>query len=289
MGWDSTTNQTLASASGHLGWLNGDQFTELLTSELYFNPYNILWGLQRTILSYLKANDELTGSNNYERMLREYDENGDGQIDYDETGKRGFWHVVLRLWADPLNVMGAEEFGFLKGWFQISRLIKYADEKWNSDKHDVMDQLVKTIAFTMAYYMSKSDMEYPDPFNNKMKWGKGKWPSLQYAMYLASATSIYGSEYPKISLESLYGYAFQYADKKYNDAKYTGSPWLSSDPKAIESYLRDVKQGGEKLDFLLYVPTGFGKISEEHLPNVEETDDAVKLFTAHFNGNKETW
>jgi len=101
------------------------------------------------------------------------------------------------------------------------------------------------------------------------------------------ATAItYGSRSPEnISLGSLYGAAFQYADKALNGGAYTGSTDLGS----IKKYFDDLSKGAKLLDFTLYVPTGYGSLEKVNIPNVKETDDPKKTWTAHFNGGREIW
>jgi hypothetical protein len=92
-----------------------------------------------------------------------------------------------------------------------------------------------------------------------------------------------------VSLYSLYGHAFQYADKTLNQSKYTGDPDIVSASDAIDRYLQGVREGEEPFDFVLFVPEGFGKLEGEKVPNVVETDDPQKMFTAKFDGGQETW
>jgi hypothetical protein len=96
--------------------------------------------------------------------------------------------------------------------------------------------------------------------------------------------------YPsKISLQSMYGLAFQYADKTLNNGTYTGSLGLQSDPNSIDEYVKAVKEGASRLAFTLYVPKGYGKMGNESIPNIAETEDPGKVYTSHFNGGKEIW
>jgi len=92
-----------------------------------------------------------------------------------------------------------------------------------------------------------------------------------------------------VSLYSLYGHAFQYADKTLNQSKYTGDPGLHTNPKAVDNYFEDIRNGAEQLDFILYVPHGFGVIKDWVIPNIRETDDPIKIFTAIFDGERESW
>jgi hypothetical protein len=103
--------------------------------------------------------------------------------------------------------------------------------------------------------------------------------------------AIYGSQSPKyINLGSLYGTAFQYADEVLNAGAYAGSiDQQISNPNSIDRYFEAVSKGADLLDFTLYVPVGYGSLEKIKIPNVEETDDAKKIWTAHFNGGREVW
>jgi len=43
------------------------------------------------------------------------------------------------------------------------------------------------------------------------------------------------------------------------------------------------------LDFIRYVPAGYGDVAGSPVPGIEETDDPNKLFTAVFRGGEEEW
>lgn len=51
-------------------------------------------------------------------------------------------------------------------------------------------------------------------------------------------------------------------------------------------YYDALTKGAPPLNFTLYVPTGYRELEGGPVPNVEETEDPQKLFTAHF---KEVW
>ena len=61
-GMDSATGNPLYSVEGHLGVVKNGTFSELMTTNMYYSRASVLWDMQKTILSYAKANDELTGS-----------------------------------------------------------------------------------------------------------------------------------------------------------------------------------------------------------------------------------
>jgi hypothetical protein len=93
----------------------------------------------------------------------------------------------------------------------------------------------------------------------------------------------------KVNPVSLYGFAFQYADKKFNGGKFTGRVGPASNSEAIQNYLENAGKNSSPLDFLLYVPKGYANLNANRIPNVEETDDPVKIFTAHFKSGDEVW
>jgi hypothetical protein len=144
-------------------------------------------------------------------------------------------------------------------------------------------------AVMIAYRMSQIDMEAPDPLFG-MTWGKGKWPSLQFARHIALGSAIFGMGYPMgMNIMSLYGAAFQYADRVYNGGRYTGDPSVIADTACLDSYLSDARSGKEQLPFVLYVPAGYGQCAGGPVPNVQETDDVEKMFSAAFAAGRETW
>jgi len=291
IGWDAVTEAPLASLKGHLGRVKGGEFSELMTAEFYRNPTKLLWDCQRMVLSYFEANDKLTGSNYRQEIMAAFDENGDGVIDYDEMGRKGFWQAMLRLGAYGMHVRGSEKYGFLRGSFLSgSQGIKYSNPLWNTAGHDFTKEYRAAAAATIAFRMSQVETESPDFLFPTMTWGKGKWPSVQFASYIGMAMSIYGMGFPmRVDLLSLYGHAFQYADKTLNGASYTGSRGPVSDLEAANRYIEAVSQGARPLSFVLYVPVGFGTMAGRSLPNVEETDDPGKVFTARFDNGQEVW
>ncbi len=291
VGWDRVEGAPLASLEGHLGRIEGKRFLELITSQFYYNPSKLLWDLQSTILNYAKANDSLTGSSYHQELLDNFDENGDGVIDYDEMGKKGVWHSMMRLGAIGGHLRATEKYGFLRGAFLArSQMLKYGNEQWNSLGHDFVKEFRLASAAAVAFRMSQVEMEGKDLLFPTITWGKGKWPSLQFASYVATAFAIYGLEFPlKVDLLSLYGQAFQYADKTLNGGGYTGSLGPESDLEAANHYIKAVAEGAAPLNFVLYVPGGYGNLAGSSVPNMEETEDPDKIFTAHFNNGQEVW
>jgi hypothetical protein len=291
VGWDVMMGAPLASLKGHLGRVEDGKFSEIMTSEFYYNPTKLLWDCQRTVLSYLEANDSLTGSTYREEVLAAFDQNGDGVIDYDEMGQKGFWHPMLRLISYGMHVVGTEKYGFLRGSFLMSALtLKYLNPQWNAEGHDFGKEYLVVPAAAAAFRMSQMQLESPDLFFPAMTWGKGKWPSVPLAGYVAVATVIYGPGFPmKVGSLSLYGCVFQYADKTLNGGTYTRSRGPMSDPEAANRYIEAISQGAKPLNFVFYVPVGFGTMIGRSVPNVEETADPKKVLTASFSDCQELW
>ena len=77
-----------------------------------------------------------------------------------------------------------------------------------------------------------------------MSLGKGMWPNWEFSTRKLLTGHVYGANSPcQVSLNSLYGMAFLYADKTCNYGRYSGSTdHLSSDPRAITAYFEAVSE-----------------------------------------------
>jgi hypothetical protein len=293
VGRDAWEGGHLASLQGHLGKVADGNFSELITSTLYFDHSKLLWDLQATVMAYTAANDALTGSNYRQEFLDEFDENGDGVIDYDEMGKKGGIDSQIYAAGHTVHLMGTDRYGVLRGSF-VSRAnsLKWASPDLNGNGHDFIKEFMDSSVALVGLTLSQMEMEGTDPFFPTMTWGKGKWPSLQAARFIATGSTIYGMGYPlTTTIASLYGLAFQYADKAFNGGKYTGPAEVTVDATspALSDYLQSVAAGGEPLPFLVYVPAGYGQLLGKPMPNIEETQDPNKVLTAAFNGGTEVW
>jgi hypothetical protein len=141
----------------------------------------------------------------------------------------------------------------------------------------------------VARGLSQAPSESQDPLFPGMIWGAGKWPSFQFAQQFSIETRLYGPPTGSIGPASLYGLAFQYADRTLNACAYADGAGSGAGADAIGRYTEAVSAGAAGLDFVLYVPSGFGTRGGEPVVNVEETDDPEKVFTARFNGGAEVW
>jgi len=291
VGRDLREGGSLASLQGRLGQLEGDAFSELLTSTLYFDFSKALWDLQPTVLAYAEANDSLTGSRYRRELLEAYDENGDGVIDYEEMGRKGHLIALLGATGYQFAAGAAEPYGFLRGTFQARAFhLKMCEPSYNRGGHDVLKEFGDTAACLMALRMSQTPEEHSDPFCPGLAWGKGNWPSLPLARQSFLSSVLYGTASPDfLDLFSLYAQAFQYADKTTNRGGYTGSLGPDSDWTAVERYAQAVAEGSSPLPFTVYVPPRLGRCGSRELPNVEETDDPARILTASFRGGEEVW
>jgi len=264
-----------------------------MTATMYYNPSCMLWDMQKTLLSYAEAHDSLTGSSLVEQFMDGFDENRDGIIDYDENGQKGFWTPGFSILSHGLDLQMTGDYGTLKGNFYVAAnfSLKHTDPRWNPQGHDFAREYMLVWIATRAYEMSKAETVSDDPFVPGMKWGKGMWPSWQLATRHLLSGFVYGGVSPdRVNPGSLYGTAFRYADKTQNNGAYTGSvDQAISDPHAVGAYLKAVSNGAEPLDFTLYVPAGFGSLAGVKIPNVEETDDPGRIFTARFARGREVW
>jgi hypothetical protein len=291
-GKDVVTGRPIVSVEGRIGTVDHSHFDEIVTKELYFDVFKFPWDMQQTFLNYLDANDHLEKRSERKKVfLANFDENGDGSINYEEFGKKGHTGLTIQ-WGAYSNLISATELlGHLKGAY-ITRAVglKCSEPKWNPRGHDLMREIFwGSIALT-AYRMSQSEKEFPDPFSPGLVWGKGKWPSFHLAGAGFLATNLYGSGYPaRASVGSLYGIAFVYADRSQNEGKYSGVLRARIRKGALEAYLADVAAGAKPLDFTVYFPNGFELLCGQPAPNVVITDDPVKLLTASFLGGKEIW
>jgi hypothetical protein len=139
--------------------------------------------------------------------------------------------------------------------------------------------------------VSEVDMEGQDPFMPHLVFGRGKWPSYQLASFLRTGTLIFGRDYPNsIDAFSLYGVVLRHADLTQNQGRYLGQIRREPDPEGVRKYRAAVEdEGAAPLDFVLYVPAGYGSVAGASVPGIEETNDPDKLFTAVFRGGEEEW
>jgi hypothetical protein len=240
------------------------------------------------MLGYATACDTLTGSTIYSEIMDCFDENYDGILDYDEKSG-GFETVQLCVMSYISDLKANQAYGILKGNFMGNAYFaKYGDSNNNLQGYDYIEGKILIVNLVEAFKMSQSNELTPDLFIHDMYYGRGNWPSWQTVKYLVTTGSVYGSQTVKdINLSSLYGSAFQYADKVQNYGSFTGSTdQNSSNPNSIQDYLYAVSMGANPLNFTLYVPKGYGSLEGVTISNVEETQNPEKLYTVKY---KEIW
>ncbi len=293
VGRDEWHGGELASLEGRLGRVADGVFTELLTDTMYYAMTKPLWDLQTTVFGYLDANDALTGSDYKATVLRTYDEDGDGVIDYSEKGKGTGGSFGPH--GGRLTALDIEPGELLRIRFHMAAVaLRGMKRQWNPDGHDYASHGEIAGALMLAWRLSQSPAESADPFFPSMTWGNGKWPSLQYALHRQLCTRIYGAGFPDQldGRSSPYGIAFRHADARWNGGEYSavepsGAP--TNGASAVADYHAAVTAGTGPLPFVFYVPRGYASAGNGRLPNVEETDDPALTFTASFDGGKEVW
>jgi hypothetical protein len=292
IGGDTQSKSPLASVQGRLGTVSNGVFQDLFTHNLYYDVYKFPWDMQKTALAYFAAVDQLTGSTLKKDFLAAFDEDRDGIVGYDDFGRKGFWNALLHQGGRLVSLMGGDQAEQLRGAFLHNcRMLKFSNPAWNQDRHDLYQELSLGACCWIAMLISELGLEAPDPFLPSLTWGKGKWPGFSMAAFAYTGMALYGPQFPyQILPESLYGIALCFADLTQNQGRYAGPVRSKPEPQAAQKYFADLKEGKRKpLDFVFYVPPGFGKVAGAAVPNVEETDQPEKLFTAVFAGGREIW
>jgi hypothetical protein len=291
-GKDRLTDSDILSVQGHLGIRKDGRFVDLVTKSMYYDAYKVPWDLQLTSFKYFEAVDKLTGSSLKKEFLEAFDENGDGVVGYEEFGRNGLITYALAAMGNMGSVIGSDKLGVHRGNFAyISTVLKLSNPLWSSDGFAPFKHFSSGTAVLIAYMMSLMDSEMPDPFVAGLTWGKGKWPSYDLASYVSVGIMLYDVEFPnKVGMRSLYGMAFCYADLVQNNGRYTGDLLFEPRIDGAHNYIASVLSGQAKpLDFIVYVPPGYGNVGGTKLPNVEETNLPDKVFSAVLKGGEEVW
>lgn len=293
VGSDVTTGDPLASVDGRLGGVREGVFSSIYTSRLYHAVAKMPWDMQKTFFAYLKANDQLAGTNLLEQFLNEFDEDGDGIVTYEEKGRKGIYTPML-LWGGVMvSSMGVEdETDRLRLSFSMGAMnLKLTFPEWNVEKHDQGLESFWGMSAQIALNVAELDMELPDPLRPSQMIGRGKWPRMDLMFNRRISMALYGLEFPaRVSSPSFFSTAFYYADYIQNQGRYTGQNVYQPDLDGAENYIRDVAEGKmTPLDFTLFVPRGYGTRVGNIQPNVQETDDPAKILTVEFEGGKVHW
>lgn len=291
IGWDDTADQPLASVGGRLGRVSDDSFNEIYTRSLYWDIYKMPWDLQKTFFAYLEAADELEHQQYKKTFLEAFDETGDGTVTYEEFGKKGVHGPAMFLGALYMSLKGvADESEAYRAYFaMITTPVRGTCPHWNPEQHDFNQEFFLGSVAVVAWMMSQSDRETPDPHHPGLCWGKGKWPSIAHARDLYLHQVIYGWKFPhKIGIFSLFGSAFAFADYCQNDCRFIGKLFGAPNMNAPVAYLKALERNEiEPLDFTLYVPAGYG--ADGRFVHVKETSDPARIFTAEFDRGRIQW
>jgi hypothetical protein len=291
IGHDRITDLPVISIQGHLGTIDNDRFSDIVTRTLFWDVYKLPWDMQKTAYGYMDAVDQMEGLTIKKDFLEAFDEDSDGIVTYNEFGKKGVWGHILFSGGQGLSLLASEPMGYLKSGFSRKDTFKFSDKSMNHDGHDVSKEFFLSSVSVAAYLMSQLEDEMPDPFQPGLTCGKGKWPSFKFARFFQIGSLLYGGEYPnRIIFPSLYGSAFAYADITQNQGRYVGEIRSELNIDAVDRYISDVSENVEnQLDFIFYVPDGYDTLAGTKLPNVEVMSDPSKILTASFNGGKEIW
>ncbi|WP_028313863.1 DUF362 domain-containing protein [Desulfatibacillum aliphaticivorans] len=290
-GWDDVSGAPLASYGGRLGYVSDGAFTDIHTKHMYWDIYKMPWDLQKTFFGYLDAVDELEGLSMKKEFLEAFDETGDGVVSYEENGKKGIFGPSLFLGGQFISYRGEkDQKNVFKGFFDLTaNPLRGTDPAWSAEGHYFNREFFWGAQAVVAMAMAFIKKDVPDQFYPDMTWGNGAWPSFAQLKNAHIHQITYGWKFPKrIGLFSLWGCAFGYADRYLNNSRFVGEKFGVPNPKAPHLYLDALKNGElEPLDFVLYVPEGFG--AGGMVPHVQETSDPAKVFTAEFDGGKIQW
>ncbi len=290
IGRDDITGHSLASFRGRLGYLNGDNFREIVTTALYSDAQKIPWDMQKTFFAYLDAVDQLQGASLKKSFLDAFDEDGNGIVTYEEYGKKGLYGTTMFLGGLRLSLRAEKDESetFRAAYALLSTSLRCSNPRWNLEGHHITREQIYGWVCGVAQLMSFSPVEQEDPYVPGLMWGKGKWPSysLAYDRYLKQM--IFGYRYPdRVGIACLYGAVCAFADHRQNDRKFIGRVPGLPNTKGPQKYVEAVREGRMKpLDFTFYVPTGVGGLD---LPNVQESTDPDQVFTVLFEGGSTKW
>ncbi|MFW9822718.1 MAG: DUF362 domain-containing protein [Candidatus Thorarchaeota archaeon] len=292
IGYDVLTDSSIISLMGHLGSVKNGNFSDIITKNLYYNGFKIAWDMQRTCFNYLKAVDDLEGTNLMGEFLQGFDEDGNGVVIYDEFGKKGAVTSFANLGGKYVSAMGSDRIDFLRENFKVMSLgYRLANKRNNPYNHDFMYETSISTLCNVAFNISRVAMDLPDPFNPGNLYGNGRWPTIQFARFVQMGISLYGLTFPRgIMFPSLYANALFYADLTQNGGQYASALNFNPDTQVVGKYVSNVNNGEvELLNFVLYIPPNYDNLLGIKIPNVEVTEDPMKILTASFENGKEIW
>ena len=282
--WPASDEARLASWDGHLGRVSGRTFEDVTTKTFYYAALKTLWDIQPTALEYAKATDALTRKvlgydSGYHAGFMSLDENGDGIVDDDETGRDGMRDclgAIAGIWG---HLVGKSRSG-QGAFFDASREIKFTSRAWNLDTStgsEIRVDATNVFANTMAVYVGMSlaygaagtDPFFGIPYGLAVD-GTPRWPSLPYGRFLYDMSNVYG--------------------KMYDNA----SAYAARTKQGFEMYVPDE---GPYFQGASYNPEGRAGVvpisDRPHLPDGTPNpryapDYAIRVFTARF-ASGEAW
>lgn len=278
VGQDAQSGRPMVSLEGHLGTVRPDgAFADVGVSTTYYSYSKVPWDLQRTALAYLEASDRLNGTHWKQTFLDTYDEDGDGIVTYDEYGRRGALHpgMYLSTCRSTARIEAMQTGNRVEplriAFCASATTLRHSRADWNEHGDELFRDEALSGASLTALFMSRNRTEAQDGANPSMTYGNGKWPSVDAVMQQGLRTSV----------QRVYSAALAYADAKLNGGKYRGR-------SGVEKYTKAVQKDPDKaIDFVLYIPKGATGLFNTPPPNIEETEDKTKIFTAHLNEGKE--
>lgn len=264
-------------------YVEGVDFENVMTREFYYDIVKILWDLQPTVLAHAQATDALTKDTlkynpGYYGEFMALDENGDGVIDDTESGKDGAWDCLCAIGGyiyHSLTHTGPHAQSQAM-FVNASRMLKYSNKAWNVDISGGTGQSVDTtrilldtaFAFNNAFNMANGKPGTDTFFNIPYGTGAGgvvKWPSLQYARYIADTSTI--RQLHKLAEETNQRFTLFVPDSVPH------FPSASYNPDGLPNIVEISNQ--------MYLPSG--------KPNPKyDPDFAEKVFTAWFDSG-EKW
>lgn len=164
----ATKKNILISRKGHFGYLKRNRFKELMTQTRYYHKWGMWWDMQKTMLGYVRASDDLEGSNYYNYLMNEMNGSGlysgkDDILDTSETGFNGTNDAALSLFGKAYHEVGQNNTNIGMSYF-YEKLLKWSDIRWNEFGYNGLKPFKDSMALLNGW-------KAVDP-------GTGEWPSF---------------------------------------------------------------------------------------------------------------
>ncbi len=225
VGGDDITGQPLASFRGRLGYLDGDNFKEIVTTGLVYRLAQDALGYAEDLFRLLGCRGSIAGDFIEKKFSRHLRRRRRRHCDLRRIRKKRALrnNHVFRRTTDELRAEENESESFRAIYALMSNSLRCSNPEWNPEGHHINREQIYGSVCVVAQLMSLSPKEQEDPFVPGLMWGKGKWPSysLAYDRYLKQL--IFGFKYPaRVGIACLYGMVCTYADFRQNDRKFMG-------------------------------------------------------------------